>query len=218
MRPVSIALLGLLFGCDRGGESDIGPTCEGTPVAIAMDEVTPIGITAAEVVARIPSHQDADFTYADATVTPLALDFTVGTAATFTDLEAVYPEGDSIDIGILCDDVVTIPVDFTFATTDGVFDEAVSTPATATAEDPGSLHAELDLAAMGGSFAIDDYTDITDYTDSRLFIAVSLHDDALTTGAINGDVSGEDPCDDGDTCSAWDAAVDVGTWGPPAEP
>ncbi len=217
MRPYIVALVGLMVACNRGEESDLGPTCEGTPVVVALDEVTPIGLTAGDLIARIPAHQDAEFTYADGTTTPLALDFTVGAEATFTDLEAVYPEGNSIDIGVICDDAISVPVDLTFATADGVFDEAISTPATATTEDLGSLNKELDLAAMGGTFVIDDYTDVTDYTDARLFISVALHDDAVTTGAVNGDVSGEDPCD-GDTCSAWDAAVDVGLWGAPTEP
>lgn len=211
-----IVLFVMLAACGRRDGLEV-PTCEGTPVAIALDEVTPIGVTAAEVIARIPTHQDADFTYADTTSTTIALDFTVGTSATFTDLEAVYPEGNTTDIGILCDDVITVPVALAFATADGVFDEALSREVNATEEDPGSLRSELELDALGGTFVIDDYTDITDYDEARLFLEVNLHDDAVTTGAINGDVSGEDPCD-GDTCSAWDAAVDVGAWGAAAEP
>ena len=215
MRVSACLALALVAGCQHKG-TDLGPTCEGTAVPVALDEVTAIGVVPADLIKRIPTHQDADFVYANADTTTIALDFTVGDEATFTDQTAVYPEGTTIDIGIICDDFVAINVDFTFATADGVFDEAVSTQATVTEGTLGQIGAPLDLAALGGTFVIDDYTDGTAYDDARLRIALQLHDDGFTTGEINGDISGQEACADAE-CSAWDMAVDVGSYGPGLE-
>ena len=209
-----LTTLSLVTACIPKDEEANGPTCEGTTTEVALDAATPIGVVPADVLAQVPASEDTTLTYADATSTDLTLTFTPGATARFVDLEAVYPEGgETTAIGIVCDDYVAIDTDFTFTSTDGVFAEALAAELQATADAAPSLSVPLDLATMGGTFDIDDYTDTTDYNDSSAWITALLNGDGTTHGGVDGQVSGEEPCEDGDACTAWAENVSVGSWG-----
>lgn len=210
--PLALLLLAPLLGCTPKAAD--GPTCSKTVTDVSMDEVTAIGVAAATVVADLPATEDATLVYADSARTPLALQYTPGESARFVDQEAVYPEGGAqTDIGIICDDYVAFDVDMTLTSDDGVFAESFTSEVQAGADATGHIWQELDLLAMGGSFDIADYTTASDWTDASAWVQATLDGDGTTSGVISGQVSGEDPCDSGDTCSAWAENVDVGTWG-----
>lgn len=212
MRPATLLLLTPLFACTPRPAD--GPYCAQTVTDVALDEVTPIGVDAATVLADLPMTEDATLVYADATRTALALSYTPGGTARFVDQEAVYPEGGTtIDIAVICDDYVAVDVNMGLTTDDGVFAEALSTVLQAGEDGIGHIGQELDLGHLGGSFDIADYTTASDWTDASAWVDVTLNGDATTSGVISGQISGEDPCDPGDTCSAWAQNVNVGTWG-----
>lgn len=208
----------LLPACQGDNKEASTPSCIATETDVALDEVSPLGFAPAEMLAQVPASDAAEFTYADASSTTLSLGFAPGTTATFVDLEADYPDtGEVIDIGVICDDYVAVDVDLDFQTDDGVFDEALSSELHAGADLVVTLHVDLDLAAMGGTFDIGDYTTETDWDDARAGIDVAFTDGGPTSGIVAGDVSGQDECADGDQCSAWSSMVEVGTWGDAGE-
>lgn len=210
--PALLLLLAPLFGCTPKPAD--GPYCAQTVTDVALDEVTPIGVDAATVLADLPTTEDATLVYADATRTALALHYAPGDTARFVDQEAVYPEGGTtIDIAVICDDYVAVDVNMDLTTDDGVFAETLGTEIQAGEDGIGHIFQELDLDHMGGSFDIADYTTTSDWTDASAWVEATLDGDGTTSGIISGQVSGEDPCDSGDTCTAWAQNVDVGTWG-----
>lgn len=205
--------LAAVSGCVPKNETADGPTCKATTTDVAMDAATPIGVVPADVLTAVPAAEDTVFSYTDGTTSDLALTFTPGTTARFVDLEPDYPDtGETTAIGIICDDYVAIDADFTFTTADGVFAESLSGEIQATAEGMPGVGAQLDLAAMGGSFVIGDYTTTTGWDDASASVSVGFVGDGTTRGDVTGQVSGSDPCTD-DPCTAWAENVPVGVWG-----
>lgn len=212
MRALPLLLL-VLTACPPRG-NDEGVHCEDTPRDIAMDEVTPIGRTAEDVIAQVPVEEATTLGYADGATTPLTLGFAPAGTARFVDSEAVYPEGGEVPaIAVICDDRIEADGVFTFATEDGAFAESFDAPVAAT-ESAITLNVELDLDGLSGTFRIEPFVQAEDYDELRAWIDVRFAEGA-SSGSVAGQASGEEECD-GDDCAAWAEQVPVGTW-PPAE-
>ena len=205
----------LLAGCPSKEEADSGPTCEDTPTTITADEATSLGFTITEVLAALPAGESTEFAYADGTTTPLEVAFVPGTAYRFVDSEAVYPEGMTTDIGILCEDRLEVDGTLHFATEDGAFAEDFAVTLTATTVDEARIWQELDLDGLTGTFDIVPFVDATDYDELKAWIS-AVYAGGVSTGSVEGQASGAEECDPGDTCTAWAENVSVGTW-PSAE-
>lgn len=214
--PAAFALA-LLSACPVDNKGETGPYCEDTKTDIALDEVTPIGITAADVIADAAAEETAVFTYVDDATTDLTLGFVAGTGARFVDSEAVYPETDGPQpaIAVICDDRIEVDGTFSFATADGAFAESFSSVLNATAERTYISQA-LDLDGLAGTFDLVPFVDAEDYDALEAWIDV-VFTDGVSAGAVNGQASGEDECADADECTAWATNVEVGTWGPASE-
>jgi hypothetical protein len=89
-------------------------------------------------------------------------------------------------------------------------DETTDTVLVATTADAASFSGELDIDRMRGSFDVEDFAPVDGWTEARLR-AEGTASAGVGAGAIRGDVSGADE----DT--AWDVAMDVGTWGAASE-
>jgi hypothetical protein len=214
MKPTTLGWLALAVGCTGlGGKTeDTYPSCAETRTALPLDEVTALGFSAEQLLARLPAAEAVVFTYEDGATTDADPAFAPDGAASWVDSEAVYPEGTSPAIGVICDDYVEVQVSWTFATVDGVFDEVFDSPLRATTLEAAGLSGELDLGQPGGTFAIDDYTDETGYDEARASVRVVVGDGS-TSGVVEGQVSGGGDCEDGEVCTAWAATVAVGSWG-----
>lgn len=194
-----------------GGESD-APYCADVATDITLDEVTPLGMSAADVLAGIPASEQASFEYANGD-TPSALDvaFTAGTGLRFVESEAVYPEGENgevLDLAIVCEDRIEIDGVLELATGDGVFAESLDVILTASAEGVG-IFESLDAEDMGGTFDITEY--VGDHTDAGLWLEVAWVD-GVSQGTIEGQVTTEEECEAGDECSVSAEMFEVGGW------
>lgn len=213
MRWTTLAWM-LLSACDPNKDGlDEGPSCEETPSEVALDEVTPLGFAASSVLARLPATETVPLIWATGEQTELSLAFRPADVAQYIDSEAVYPEGGTVPaIGIICDDYVQVAVQFDLATVDGAFDETFDGKLRASSEDGGEIRQELDLEGLTGTFDINAFTDTEDYDDRSAWVTITVGD-LSTIGVIEGQVSGSEPCDEGDTCSAWAEQVDIASWG-----
>lgn len=214
---IGLALLGMV-GCTRN-EADEGWHCEETRTAIEMSEVTSLGFAAEAVVAHVGATESATFTYEDATTTPLSLSFTGAGTATFVDGEAVY-EGDGHNIPLIdleCPPRIEVDGTLAFATEDGLFDEVLEVVVVGTVAEEAVIDEPLPLGAMGGTFTLTPFIDSADPWDAESAALRATYADGVSVGSVDGQISGEEACDDGDVCTAWAATVAVGTWGAFAE-
>lgn len=216
MRILGIGSLLVLAGaCTLGNDPAELPYCEDVATALAMDEVSPLGFSGADVLAFAAGTKDETLVYARRGVddTPLTLELGSVDGARFVQSTAVYPDegGVQADIGVVCDDRVEVDVAVELITADGAFDEAWQGALVAISGDAASTRHELDPDALGGTYDMDVDIDVADYDARSLWVEIQL--DAIgTSGAIRGQVSGEEDCTSGD-CAAWSSEVVVGTWG-----
>jgi hypothetical protein len=206
-----VPALFVLAGCPSGDLAE-GPYCEDTRTALGADEVSALGFSPADVLADVPESENVGLVYADNSLSQLAVAFAPGAAAWFVDSEAVYPDtgGPQPAIGVICDDRVEIEGTLSFVSEDGAFAESFDAVLSATAEST-SLHQELDLDALVGTFDIVPFIQAEDYTDVSAWIDITFAD-GVSVGVVAGQVSGEEACEDSADCAAWAEAVDVGTW------
>lgn len=196
---------------DDGLDSE-GPHCEDTSTAITFDEVTALGFSAADVLLSVPTAQTTEFAYVDDRSAVLDLGFTPGPTAWFVASEAVYPDSgeESPAIGVECEDRVEIDGTFTFTTDDGAFAESFASTVAATGS-AVTLRQELDLDALAGTFDLAFYVQSSDWDELAAWIDVVFVGGA-SSGAVSGQASGEDECEDGEECTAWAEMVEVGSW------
>ncbi len=187
------------------------PYCAETATVVALDEVTPLGRSAADILAGIPASEQTSFEYADAPESALDLGFTAGSEARFVDSEAVYPEGgEQIDIAVICEDRIEIDGVLAFSTADGVFAETLDVVLTSSAEGTG-IYESLDLENMGGSFDILDFVSTPGVTDLGAWISVTFVD-GHSSGVVEGQATRGDPDCTGDECSVSAEMIEVGGW------
>jgi len=204
----------LLAGCP-GKTVDEGAHCEDTPTAVAADEVTVLGFAAADVLAFADGSHEAPFDWANHDPSTLTLDVVAdASTARFVDSEAVYPDdgGTYTLMAPVCTDRVEVDATLAFATADGRFDESWAVVLAAEAATGMSFHHEIDLETVVGSWDILEDVTAEGYDSLRAW-ARGGFDAAGSTGVVDGQASGSEPCDDGDTCTAWAEAVAVGSWG-----
>lgn len=200
----------VLTACPDGGKADEGPHCEDTRTPIAFDEVTSLGFSANDKLAGVPLEEATRLLYADGVATDLTVGFAPAEGAYFVDSEAVYPEGGmTTDIGVICEDRIEVEGMLAFATADGAFSESFASTLSASA-DSVSVHQELDLDGLNGSFDIVPFVQSEDYDALSAWIDVRFQDGA-SVGTISGQASGEDECT-GDECTAWAESVEVAEW------
>lgn len=212
----TLSALGLLSlsACDplveKPADEDLGG-CVWTTTAVAMDEVTELGISANDLLALSEGERAETFTYAQGGTAALSLSVSsLGTAAVLTG----EPIASETDVYYDCPTTLSVDVTVGFSTDDGAFAESWDTALTTTADTVSSAFfwVELDPDALGGSY--DFSADITepDYDERSLWASGQISAEGAW-GEIAGQVSGSDDCADGDECSAWASMVEVGQWG-----
>lgn len=204
----------LLTGClldEKNKEAD-GPSCVDTPTDVAMDEVTPLGFAAADVVPFAEGTHGVDFTYADDGSTITTIVVTPGGSARYVDSVADYPDTGAVPaIDILCESRVEIDATETFVTSDGAFDEAWDYVLSATGATAVHFGGTIPDGAFQGSYKLADHTTATDYDKLSAWVDASFAD-GDDHGTLGGQASGEDDCEDGEACTAWAEMIEIGTW------
>jgi len=208
--------LTLMFAC-TGDATDTADErissaggCEDTPSALALDELSPLGLTADELLAAAGGETVEELLWADdgAAALTLTLTYTGGEVA-WVDSEYVPPEGDgSYTLAMpVCEDRLEVPLALSFTTDDGAFDEAGTVTLSYGEEgDTADFWMELIPGELGGTFTPSGYAPEGYEDEARLWISGGFTLDGASSGAIAGQVSGED----GDT--AWAESFEVATW------
>lgn len=217
---LSLALSALLLfpaGCsgDYWDKDAAGDGCVWTSSAVALDEVTELGLSASDLLAQAEGEHSAVFTYAAGETTPLSLTVTgLGTAELLT---GEAPESNT-DVYWDCPTTLSVDVRVDFLTEDGAFAEQWDTALINTAESQGvtAFSVELDPDGLSGSYDLTSAVTSTDY-DELIAWGNGRFEAAGPSGEISGQASGSEECDDGETCSAWAELVEVGAWAAAAE-
>jgi hypothetical protein len=200
---MSPALLLTLLACTLGTEElrddDTGlhqgmpdaQECSDTLTTLAMDEPCPLGFSADEVLAVVAGPVEASGTWtADGATVLVSLAASAGGAPIYHDRAPMDDTGGPEDTGPAmgapddaCQDWLELPLDLVLITDDGAFDEVVS--ATMLAMDLAALwaSAELDWAALGGSYTFDEI-DPDDWDEVGLAVSAGWFE-GLPTGQVD---------------------------------
>jgi hypothetical protein len=196
------------------GEDNAGASCKDVEQPIELDDDTPLGFTARQIVDLVTPAYSGVLTWADGGTTDLDVTVSPDGDVWFVDSEVVEGTGDTqTAMWPICEDRVAVSVAITFTTADGAFAESWSDRAEATEATSASWTHTLDLDGLDGTFDLVPFVESTDYDELRAWVDGVVTAPGSSTGEIAGQASGEEECDAGDICAAWAENVEVGTWG-----
>lgn len=195
---------------DTGAQSldEGGPYCEETATPLAAGEAGPTGVSADELLAAVPAHFEGELRFADDSVVSGVLDITVDPESVqHIASEAVYPEEGGADIGVICDDRVSVDAVVSLASADGRLMESLemvlSTQAYEEGDAPGTAElliqgwARLDPEALGGSLDLSALHDLSRYDEVEMGASLEL-----VGGEAFGELSLQGEGTDGDVAFA----------------
>jgi len=200
--PRSLAILfvaAVISGCSGTSAHTGGQTGEETvgclPVSsrtLAVDEASPLGFSAADVLTTASGPHGATLTWAKGGDTPVTVNITARDGVIEYQDREWRDDGSGTEeapaIGASCPDVVVIPVRLELATEDGAFDEVFDISLEATAVDTSSAWLELDLDALAGTYTVTE-VDPSQYEEVSAFLSVQLAG-AAVHGSVDGQATG----------------------------
>ncbi|MEQ1567972.1 MAG: hypothetical protein ABMA64_20200 [Myxococcota bacterium] len=205
MRSATVVLAGMvlaagLAGCggpgnhDDGGQfgEESGARCVVTSrTALSIDEVSPLGFTAQEVVDLTSGARGYSLAYAGGASTPLAFELVPSGVYEYVE-QAVVDEGGSGGIEpaftLFCPNLVAVAAELHFATDDGAFAEVLSVEVSA--PELASVSVVDPLDALAGAFDPWDHVPAgSDYDEVEAWLDVHI-DAAGVHGTISGQGSG----------------------------
>jgi len=182
------------IGGGQTGEENFGCLPVGNE-PLALDAASPLGFSAAQLLAALGAEHNATLTYADGSTTPLqvAIEYEGG-GVEFVD-RAFRSDGSGeeqastgIEIALDCSDVVEVEVTLTFATDDGAFDEAWPVTLSADTASTARAYSQIALDELTGSFEL---SRVDSEADASRFDAVSAELALDLVGTLwSGDLSG----------------------------
>lgn len=207
---LSLTFLLSLPACDTSGK-DEGPWCEVTRTVVPLEQPAPNGIVPVDLLGWAELPVADTLRWSTGGDTPLHLQATHTAEAEWVDQEAVYPEGETAAIGIVCEDYLAIPASLAFSTDDGAFADTFSTELTVSEPDRARFSIDLVAAALAGTF---DPTEWPEGEYDRLTMrAEGDLSGAGSVGLIHGSATRDLGCDPDGVCSAASEDVDVAAWG-----
>lgn len=211
MTRLSIPAALLLIACEPGPEPNVQyPYCQDAAVALAPDEVSPLGFSGEDWLAAVSGSFTAAGTWTvDGATTDVTVEVVPTGTVSFVDSEPVYPtEGTVPAIGVVCEDRMEVSADVTVTTADGAFAEAFSGPFTGMTGAEGTARAELDPEALTGTWTTTGYdTSAADVVR----LAVDVHTGSAPSGAVSLHTEGSSS-GTGSTGTAWAAQETVLQW------
>ncbi len=186
---------------DDDGASGNMPYCDDIPTPLAEAD-SALGMTGAEILARVPETDLADLSWADGELDRLSSAFSLDRSSLrFVTSTAVYPSdgGASPAIAVECNNYVAVDATLALQSEDGRLDESIAVVLQLVEGQTEAFlfFAELDLDAMGGSFDPAAFTDPSRFDSLRLFLDASVYPDA-----VSGAFSMQGTRTDGETASA----------------
>ena len=137
-------------GDDTGGDATWMPYCEATETPLAFDEASPLGFSAADLVAGVGSSFSAPLTWVEAgPASTLALELSWSSDVTFVDLEEATPPDDGTaiaDIAVICDDYIVVGATLDLNSADGLLADSFSVDLSAMSVDGASFSLELETS------------------------------------------------------------------------
>lgn len=177
-----------------GGETDpTGTGCKVTStLALRVDEASPLGFSAADLLAALGAEQSSSLAWAKGGTSALHVTPGVPVAVRFLTREyEVTSDGEGIEtlestVGPEeCGDVVEVDLPLGFATEDGQFNESWESTLTSGDGTSAFLSRELDLAAIRGSYTLTE-VDPTEFDAVHVFLNAEL-----SAGAVHGEIYGQ---------------------------
>ncbi len=153
-------------GTLHGDES--GNACEETLTELALDETSPLGFAAADVLALAEGTHEATLTWAPDESATATTTLEPGTTEVALVVEAAGPasfvdaappssgdSGGTIDLAWDCPDRVAVPVTVTLTTADGALDETLDGTLSATSAGSAELVLPVDLDELEGTLSFE---------------------------------------------------------------
>lgn len=194
------AVLGsvVLFGCvEEDGDSGPmngqiggvhgGETCQEEEEPIGLDDASPLGFSAAEVIAAVSGERTAQLTWAKGGSTTATLSVGAPVAARFVESTVATgtpPNGQEPAIAVVCSDYLEIDVPLSFSTEDGAFAETFSLTLRATQADTAAFYHSIDLSALEGSYQV---TEVDPAEFNKLWVYLS---GTISGSAVSGEITG----------------------------
>jgi hypothetical protein len=175
---------------------------------LAVDEVSPLGFSAQDVLPVVSGPRTETLSWSDGTTTELQLEVAPTGVYEYVE-QAVVDDGTGTGsepaLAPWCPNEISIAASTTFATADGAFAEALPDPVLAATADAATLTDSLEQVA--GTYDVWDHVPAgNDYDDARSWLDVTFSATGVA-GAISGQGSGTD----GDV--AWAEAFEVASFG-----
>lgn len=155
-------------GTGGGGTLEGGSSCEEDATELELDEVSPLGFAAEDVLGLAEGTHEATLTWvpdgsAMATttlepgITEVTLVVEVAGPASFVDAEppSSGSSGGMIELGWVCPDRVDVPVTVTLTTADGALDETLDGTLSATDAGSATLLVPIELDELEGTFSFE---------------------------------------------------------------
>lgn len=200
-------------GDDTGGGDVSGtPYCEETRTSLAMDEASPLGFSAMDVITGIGEDVPAELTWAkDGGTTGLLIEVHVE-GVEFVDQEVVVPDSGAVaDIYVECPDYLAMQTGLQLETEDGLLEDAVSTELRATEAVAAEFSERLPLDAFDHP-EIFAHVDTTDADVVEATVSGVFRGGGTTSGELAVWMEGGSDGDDGDVGTAWAGTEPVATW------
>lgn len=212
--------LPLAFACgeddDTGNKGDEAwmPYCESVSTDLAMDEVSPLGFSGADLGAALAAKYTAPLTWGSGGSSDLLITLGLDGPVQFVDLsEAVPPEGTEhiADIAVVCDDYLRIGGAATLSSADGLLAESLSVEFSASTASSASFSLERSPTDFAHPEIFAPYEappgEAGDIDEVHVLVNGQFGVGGVSTGGIDYVSSGSD----GNT--AWQSMDQVASWG-----
>ena len=197
-------------GDDTGSDGSWTPHCDATETPLAFDEASPLGFSAADLAAALGSEVVAELSWTapDSAASLLTLSLAWTSDVVFVDLEEATPPDDATsipDIGVICDDYLSVGVTLGLASADGLLAESFAVDMVASAADAASFWLEAAEA---------------DFSHPEIFapfkVAEATEEHPVLSGSVSagGNAQGEIAwvAQGSNESTAWQSSDPVATW------
>lgn len=147
----------LLLGCGDGTKDETdGPSCDRTETALTIDESTPLGFSAGELLTWLEGTDVVPFTLAgDSADRDVEIVVASDGVYTWVDQEEAPSTGGGMEpaIGVVCEDSVEVGATVGFTTSTGEFAESWAVTLAASASGAARATVDVELDEVEGSYA-----------------------------------------------------------------